>query len=162
MNSYLILSALKINEVFDNKFLIVLCVLMFALFFLMRKNYLLFSVLSVAVAEIVIFSLKNIFQIARPANPIIEVSGYAMPSGHAGNSFLISTLLTFYVFKSKFKKPTKIALGIIFNLIALSIASSRVILNVHTVIQVAAGAVIGILIPFIIFQILKAKKHKVS
>lgn len=162
MNTFLIDSALKVNEIFDNSFLIVLCTLVFALFFMMRKNYLLFSILSVAVGEILIFSLKNIFQVARPNNSLIEVTGYAMPSGHAGNSFLISSLLTFYVFKSKLKKPVKISIVIIFNLVALAIASSRVILQVHTVAQVFAGALIGIMIPVIVFQILKAKKRKVS
>ena len=162
MNTFLIASALKVNEVFDNSFLIVLCTLVFALFFMMRKNYLMFSVLSVVVGEILIFSLKNSLQVARPSNPLIEVTGYAMPSGHAGNSFLISTLLTFYVFKSKLKKPAKVLIAIIFNLVAIAIASSRVILRVHTIPQIIAGALIGILVPVIVFQILKAKKRKVS
>ncbi len=162
MNNYLIFWALKINEIFDNAFLIVLCAIIFTLFFMMRKNYFLFSVLSVFVVETLIFSLKNIFQIARPDNPIIEVSGYAMPSGHAGNSFLISTLLTFYVFKLKLNKPLKVLLVIIFNLVALAISASRITLNVHTVAQVIAGALIGILVPIIVLQIMKLKKHKVS
>ncbi len=162
MNNYLIFWALKTNEVFDNAFLIVLCAIIFTLFFMMRKNYFLFSVLSVFVVETLIFSLKNIFQIARPANSIIEVSGYAMPSGHAGNSFLISTLLTFYVFKLKLKKPLKVLLVIIFNLVALVISASRIILGVHTIAQVIAGALIGILVPITMLQIMKFKKHKVS
>jgi membrane-associated phospholipid phosphatase len=162
MTNFLIFWALKVNEIFDNTFLIVLCVLIFALFFMMRKNYFLFSVLSVFVAEILIFSLKNIFQVARPDNPLIEVSGYAMPSGHAGNSFLISTLLTFYVFKTKLKKPLKILLATIFNIVALAISASRIILGVHTITQVIAGALVGIFVPIVVLQIMKFKKHKVS
>ena len=85
--------------------------------------------------------LKELFQIPRPLNGLITVSGYAFPSGHASGAMFLGLSICFL---SK-NLPPRIKLGVWFFVIALIliIGISRIAYKVHTPTQVLAGFVVG-------------------
>jgi len=95
--------------------------------------------------------LKNIFARPRPFTLVpyshilvSKVEGYSLPSGHAAMAFMAALILSRF-----FKRP-----ALFFTLAAL-VAFSRVYIGVHFVTDVLAGAIIGILIGYILLRIAK-------
>jgi len=84
---------------------------------------------------------KNIFALPRPSNPMVEVSGYGFPSGHAQVSSTFWTSVTlFYRRRSLF----------LFSIIMIStISFSRLALNVHYPQDVIGGIIIGFIVALI-------------
>lgn len=87
--------------------------------------------------------LKNIFKVDRPEFPLIEISGYGMPSGHAAGAAFLALCSSILALRSTtlYRYPIVISTA----LLALSIGFSRVLFQVHTLDQVIAGFVIGCL-----------------
>ncbi|EMG27773.1 acid phosphatase [Listeria fleischmannii 1991] len=88
---------------------------------------------------------KHITLRQRPDDPLIPISGYSFPSGHAAGSttfygFLAILLLLFYLKK----KSSKVVVPILFALFILLIMISRVYLSVHYPSDVIAGCLVGI------------------
>lgn len=87
--------------------------------------------------------LKNTFQIARPASPLIETSGWSFPSGHA----TVATAF-FFMLSYTFFKRMKTALGKTI-LVAGSVTAtlliyfSRLYLGAHWTLDVLAGIALG-------------------
>ena len=79
--------------------------------------------------------LKSLIALPRPPNPLINVSGYSFPSGHA------QTTTTFWSSLSLYYNIYPLA---VFSItIILLISVSRVLLGVHTFIDVFAGIGLG-------------------
>ena len=104
--------------------------------------------------------LKNVVERLRPCNDIITVRllvncgpGFSFPSSHAVNSFAAAFILSRFYSENKY----------IFYTIAALIAYSRVYVGVHYPFDIIAGAIIGIIIAYIIVIIYEfmAKKIKV-
>ncbi|MFH1407397.1 MAG: diacylglycerol kinase [Candidatus Omnitrophota bacterium] len=70
-----------------------------------------------------------------------------MPSGHAALSFAIWAMIVFVT------KNTLVIFLVFF--LALMVAQSRIIRHIHTVWEVVAGALLGVLSTVLIFQLLK-------
>lgn len=88
--------------------------------------------------------LKHSFAVARPDNPIIPITGYAFPSAHAGGIVFLSFVLYAYIFSVLEWPDTKRGVVVsVLLIISLLICYSRIYFNVHTPIQVLAGAAIG-------------------
>ena len=86
--------------------------------------------------------LKELFKIERPEQMLVEVTGYAFPSGHAtGAAFL--ALIGCYLAKD-FRAPIRYLIYVSCVLGALAIGLSRVDLGVHTPLQVLAGFLLGL------------------
>lgn len=156
MEIFLVDVALNINHFFDTRLFISTGILV-VIYMIIRKKFGLLKIFlaSLATTEIIILGLKNILQIPRPIEALISVSGYGMPSGHAGISFFIATFFTYYVFKSNEGYLPKFFSIAILVITALTITASRVVLHVHTIEQVIAGALIGLVVPIIFFKTLK-------
>lgn len=96
--------------------------------------------------------LKETLRIPRPENALIEVAGYALPSGHASGSAFLALCICYLA--RNFKKPLRYSIYIGAVLITLAVGISRIQFGVHTPFQVGVGYLLGIVwaIAFIAFS----------
>ncbi len=88
---------------------------------------------------------KHITLRPRPDEPLIPISGYSFPSGHATGSttfygFLAILLILFYLKK----KSSKIIVPLLFGFFVILVMISRVYLSVHYPSDVLAGCLLGL------------------
>lgn len=89
-----------------------------------------------------VWVLKHAFAIPRPTDALIQVGGYAFPSGHASGVMFMAIVLEWYIrVVLQVQKLFFIRSGFI--LLVLSVGYSRLYLQVHTLEQVLAGFFIG-------------------
>lgn len=100
--------------------------------------------------------LKNIFKVARPEYPLIEISGYGMPSGHAAGAAFLALCCSILALRSPSSYRYLIAISVA--LLALSIGFSRLFFQVHTLNQVIAGFVLGCLFALLFLYIETRKR----
>lgn len=114
------------------------------------KNELFFYIASLLLVGGMVYLLKIIFAVPRPPDAMIKLTSMAFPSTHAALGFFP---LGFFFHKKKYR--------IILFVYGILIAYSRIYLRVHYWPDVIVGAIIGFLIPYIIYQrgIVKGKKE---
>ena len=112
-----------------------------------NKNKLFFYLSSSFLVGVLVYLLKLIFSIPRPAGAMIKTFSPAFPSLHSALAFFT---LGFFFDNKKWRIPLLIY--------ACLIAYSRIFLKVHYWPDVIAGAIIGFTIPFLIYQIGVLKK----
>ncbi|WP_430816130.1 phosphatase PAP2 family protein [Carboxylicivirga sp. RSCT41] len=78
-------------------------------------------------------------------------TGYSFPSGHSFNAFLMATLMAYIVLfvYSDFRRRRFFILPFVW---ATMVALSRVILGVHSPLDISCGAVLGVIIGFCIIK----------
>jgi undecaprenyl-diphosphatase len=92
------------------------------------------------------FLLKSMFQRPRPTFlPLVQENFYSFPSGHAMNSFIFYTSLSFFIFRRIRNKYLRIGLIFLSMMFILLIGISRVYLGAHYASDVVAGYVTGFL-----------------
>ena len=125
--------------------LITIC--MCLMFWLYKKPYHLIQFLiTLATGSLVIYLMKILIARPRPAEALIEVSGYSFPSGHATIATLFCFLIVF-AYKNHIKKRLLKFIFVVFFIIsALAISFSRIYLSVHYASDVIVGIFIGLLI----------------
>jgi membrane-associated phospholipid phosphatase len=121
---------------------------LFALFLMRKKeNYwLLRLVLTVPGGMLFNVGLKHVFQRVRPSfdEPLLMLTTYSFPSGHAAGSTVFYGLLAAYlVCKTESSARRFVIVLSAFCLVAL-VALSRLYLGVHYLSDVLAGIVVGI------------------
>jgi|SRR3989338_3530267 len=99
--------------------------------------------------------LKEIFQVPRPDNPLIHINGYGFPSGHAMSAVIFYSLLIFIFYKEMKNEVVRIIFIVANIFIILLVGLSRIMLNVHSVYDVAGGYVIGLLWLFVVYKMIK-------
>ena len=116
------------------------------IFLIVRKHKeeaFLFSII-LAMGLILNTSLKSILQRPRPdIAPLTNETSYSFPSGHAMNSFVFYTTLSFYFFRFTRKKKLSIFISLISLFLILLIGFSRVYLGVHYPTDILAGYCAG-------------------
>lgn len=118
------------------------------IFFLLMKGYkkdaLIFSfILFFGIALNLL--LKMLFQRPRPTLlPLAEESTYSFPSGHAMNSFIFFTCLSFFIFRKMKNTKLKFTLIAISSILIGLIGLSRIYLGVHFPSDVVAGYIAGL------------------
>jgi phosphatidylglycerophosphatase B len=75
----------------------------------------------------------------------IEESGFSFPSGHSFNSWMIAVVLSYSILQLRVKHQFRKYYWIPFLWAAL-VAISRVMLGAHTIVDIAAGSIMGIII----------------
>ena len=93
---------------------------------------------SLALVIIAVIVLKTFFSTGTPLRG-------GMPSGHAALAFALSTILTYIT-----ESPLVMVLGFI---LAFLVSQSRLIQGIHTRLEVGLGALLGILMVVVIFQV---------
>jgi len=90
--------------------------------------------------------LKDFFRRPRPDFlPLIHESSYSFPSGHAMNSFVFYTCVSFFIFHKMKNKKLGFILIIASILLILLIGISRIYLGVHYPSDVIAGYFAGLM-----------------
>ncbi|MDP3988673.1 MAG: phosphatase PAP2 family protein [bacterium] len=89
--------------------------------------------------QIVVQLMKMFTAVPRPPHGMIEALGYAFPSGHAATAPMVYAVVSIWL-TQKTGNRGWVVLGFV---LATLIAVSRVVLLVHTPLQVIAGACIG-------------------
>lgn len=132
-------------------------IILIAVLWLKSKKRLALMVISVGLTSTaVLFSLKALFQRARPLDPLIQnVAGFSFPSGHSFSSFTFYGILAFLLWKTHLSRGWKITGAVLLFLFAFIIAFSRIYLRVHYPSDVIAGyclSVVWLLLAFWIFK----------
>ena len=136
---------------------LVLCLLLI-FFFLIKinaKEKAISLLLSSCTLFITVIAAKEYFQIARPLNPLIDISGYAFPSGHAAGVVFLAMIVSFlsWHLSSYYSYLVLIVCILICGLIMYS----RIFLQVHTWFQVLAGMCVGMLCGFLFIYLCTRK-----
>jgi len=117
----------------DEEFYIIVAVVLY--YFLPRLQQGLTLITAVLLSGSLNIALKYTFNLPRPPDPLIDVSGPSFPSGHAQISSS---------FWSSFSLMTRNAvIAIMSAIIIMGISSSRVFLRAHHVVDVIFGAFVG-------------------
>lgn len=93
---------------------------------------------------IIVPIVKWLVHYARPANGIIQETGFSFPSGHAMNTVVLLGLLTYLIWQHYKSRNLRILSGIFFVLISLVVGFSRIYLNVHWLSDVLGAYSLGI------------------
>ncbi len=145
-----------ITSIFDGSFhfvFLVLCIT-FLIYLVRGFYYLLLFFGSLFLGAVVVFILKNIFDVARPLDGFIIALSNSFPSQHATSATIFFVMLM-YVFHTHFKSVGRV----IFNSICIAgiilVAFSRVYLGVHWLSDVLFGIILGIFISYISIIVFK-------
>lgn len=111
-----------------------------------RNNLLALDIAVIAIASSLLTTLfKNLFQIVRPLDPLIEpLENYSYPSGHASLGFIFYGLLGYLVWKLSLRYAYKYIIAGSLILFSLLIGFSRIYLRIHHTSDVIAGFCQGI------------------
>jgi len=101
--------------------------------------------LTMAAGVILSQALKRIIQRARPENMLIAKDGFSFPSGHSTLAVCFFGMMI-YLFRNEIKNKTLRYSFVTINvLMIISIAFSRIYLNVHWLTDVIAGLTLGLI-----------------
>ena len=123
------------------------------------KNFLIIMIPSLFIALLLTQGIKTAASIPRPCTPCPAelcnpycMPDYSFPSGHATTMFAVFTA-GFLTASRKYKK--RVVFGYI---IPLVVSLSRIMLGVHTLIDVIGGALIGFFVPVLVLFIFRKYK----
>lgn len=104
--------------------------------------------------------LKIIIASPRPEDALVSLSTFAFPSGHAASAMFLACILSWLLWEHLRKRGLLLwgALSAIFFAIALLVGYSRILIGVHTYVQVIAGFAIGLLLPAAVI-VLRGRRH---
>lgn len=129
----------------------VLCFVAIVVLFLSKKKReaVIFSV-ALFCTTVTIIIIKLVFAVPRPADALLDLSTYAFPSGHAASAMFLAVMLSWLYIKKHSENRVRTAILVaLFIVIALFVGYSRVLIAVHTPVQVIAGFVVGAIIPLL-------------
>ncbi len=102
---------------------------------------------AVFIATILATSFKYIFKIERPENMLVLEYGYGFPSTHTALIFALcsaSIFILFKYFENNSRRYLNYLHSALFISVALLVASTRLILQVHRPVDVVAGVIVGL------------------
>ncbi len=145
MSTYITTAMIVITDIFDPSMLFVVS-LAVSLFFVSQKKYFwaVFFISTISVANISAGICKYLFEIDRPTNQLIEVSGWGFPSGHATGVAVFFFLIT-YAIEKKVHKSIVTGIWLCTSLVlVVATGVSRVYLGAHATTDVLAGFALGV------------------
>jgi undecaprenyl-diphosphatase len=127
-----------------------------------KMKYVWQSIISGVFTLTLVDSIKKITKVPRPENALVSLSDYAFPSGHSAFAFAIATITINLIYQSEMIKRNKIILSFVILLFAGHTAYRRLIIQVHTPVQVIAGAALGIFVSLVVIKFTKLLSLKGS
>ncbi len=97
-------------------------------------------VATMALSQLLIGPMKELYQRPRPPLPLVETVGYSFPSGHAVATGAIAVAMTIVLVPAG---PRRRNLEVLAILVVVAMATSRVYLRAHWFSDALAGAVMG-------------------
>ena len=106
--------------------------------------------------------LKGLFARPRPTwdVPLHEISGWSFPSGHSAGIGLFATILILITIVTTGRGFKRTALIVVWVLLAVTVATSRVYLGVHHPADVVAGLAFGGFVPLLLWTVITANKER--
>jgi membrane-associated phospholipid phosphatase len=154
--SFMTESMYVITSVFDASvhfILVVLCVS--TLIYLVRNlKYALLFFGALSFGAVLVFILKNIFDVTRPLDGFMSVFGQSFPSHHATSATIFFVMLM-YVFDSYLGRFAKVTFNTFCVVCITLVAFSRIYLGVHWFTDVISGIILGVLISYFSIVIFK-------
>jgi len=154
-------AALEIHHLTSPLFFIAYSVIVCAtlLFFRYRHEAVLFGVTFIVTTALVV-ALKHIFAIPRPESALVQLTDYAFPSNHAALSAVFAVVLGwFFKYRAHCARWVSFLAVAAFVVLAVLVDISRLVLEVHTLVQVVAGTLIGSTISVIAIYVLGLKER---
>ena len=152
-----LLEFLYTKMISEISFIIIIGVFLYILISNKRKKEATYLIVSTIILSFLIYFFKNSLMVERPENALIEIDGYALPSGHSALSMFFG-IVAYQLFIKNLKKKYRAPL--VFGVIALvlSIGLSRIYFGVHTPFQVFIGFLMGAIVPIVLAKIYKINK----
>lgn len=138
---------IKLSQIFNRKKFAAFPDVLQAVFVIVKSTFL---------AAVVVTAAKHIFKIARPEHMLIVETGYRFPSGHATLSFAFCTAFVWSLYTYRNMRSSWLLL-----LLPVLISYSRLYLQVHRLIDVVVGAILGTLCTVVVVQSYKWYIRKV-
>jgi undecaprenyl-diphosphatase len=113
-----------------------------ALYINRKKSQAILLATTAIITALIITILKNIIQAPRPTSMLILETGYSFPSGHTTFAVVFFGLLAFIFAKKEHNIPVIITSTILI----LTIAFTRLYLQVHWLTDIIGGLIIGTII----------------
>lgn len=120
----------------------VLCLLVFIVH--QRRKEIVMWAVSLISGGVAVYGLKSLLAVPRPAEPLIAISGYGFPSGHAAFSTLFAALFYFSFIQHINKAIWRRLLTAFCVVVPIVVSYSRVYLQVHFPIDVFGGVLLAI------------------
>jgi len=114
-----------------------------------KKVFLEVFVISLLLVFGIVFVIKNVTQVPRicdSTNPYCEPS-FSFPSGHSASIFVFFSSLMLFLKRKWWFLWT----------VPLVVAYSRIVLEVHTPVEVFVGSAIGIVVPVVLWKFLRKR-----
>ena len=93
---------------------------------------------------VIVAILKILTNVARPKERLLELGWAAFPSGHAAGSMFLTVLIPYYALQINFTLGMfLLLLGVV---LTAAISAGRLVIRVHTKVQVIAGLLTGVLV----------------
>jgi undecaprenyl-diphosphatase len=152
-----------ISNIADVKPMFIFITLISTFFYFTNKKYLSFLLISSALLSIAITTgLKLLFKIPRPENALIYMNDFRFPSGHATMAATISGFFIYIIYKSKIDNKIKVLLYAVSFFWFCLVSYSRLYLQVHYIIDVMVGGIIGYFTIYFLIKHLNKKEFEIK
>lgn len=124
------------------------CVIILSL--LVRKHLFREAILigiSLLLTTSIVQVIKEWAEVPRADDALVSLSSYAFPSGHAMASTFLLTTITWLIIQNPSLAPRKYFVIGGLAVMVVVISASRIVIGVHTPLQVFGGMVIGSVVP---------------
>jgi undecaprenyl-diphosphatase len=144
-NDAAILLAKALSAAFDTVSLLVASLVIAGVLFIKkRKTQSLFILAGAGGNALFVAIIKNLAQVIRPSNALLDSSGYSYPSGHCTGVIIFMGLIAYLAWqnwgRSQFVKVLSLTS---FSLVVAFVSFDRVYLNVHWLSDVVGGCLFG-------------------
>ena len=139
-----ILLARAVSIVFDTTSLVAASLVIATILFIKKqKAQSILLLAAIGGDALLVAIIKNIDQVARPANQLLSGSGFSYPSGHSAGVIVFVGLVVYYVWLHWSSTRSKVLSLAGFSLIATVVGFDRIYLNVHWLSDVVGGWLFG-------------------